>query len=109
MHTIWARTFVQSKVLKENNLQFILQKRSLQKSSSELHVRIKLLQKKRKGFNLKCEGLEKLVLKFSKRQDNLDKLSGSQRMSFNKEGIRYNPFTKKKESKNFFIQETSKS
>ena len=37
-----------------------------------------------------------MVLEFSKAQDNLDKLLGSPRMSFNKEGIGYNSFNKKK-------------
>jgi len=39
----------------------------------------------------------------------LDKLIGSQRMSFHKEGIGYNPFNKKKTYKNFFVQEASKN
>ena len=38
----------------------------------------------------------------------MDKLLGSQRMSFNKEGIGHNPFNKKKNYKNFFVHETSK-
>jgi len=50
-----------------------------------------------------------MVLKFSKGQNNLDKLLGSQRVSFNKEGIGYNPFNKKKNYKKFFVQETSKN
>jgi len=50
-----------------------------------------------------------MALKFSKGKDNLDKLLGSQRMSFNKEGIRYNPSNKKKTYKNFFVQEASKN
>ena len=49
-----------------------------------------------------------MVLKFSKGKDNLDKLLESQRMSFNKEDIRYNSFNKNKTYKNFFTQEASK-
>jgi len=48
-----------------------------------------------------------MVLKFCKGQNNLDKLLGSQRMSFNKEGIGYNPFNKKKAYKKYFVQEAS--
>jgi len=55
----------------------------------------------------KHEGLEKVVLEFSKGEENLDKLLGSHRMSFNKEDIGYNPFNKKKNYKNFFVHETS--
>jgi len=39
----------------------------------------------------------------------LDKLLGSQRISFNKQGIGYNPFNKKKTYKNFFVQEASRN
>ena len=35
----------------------------------------------------------------------MDKLLGSQRMTFNKEGIGYNSFNKKKIYKNFFVKE----
>jgi len=45
-----------------------------------------------------------MVLKFSKGKDNLDKLLESQRMSFNKEGIGYNSFKKKKTYKNFLFK-----
>ena len=50
-----------------------------------------------------------MILKFSKGQDNLDKLLGSQKMSFNKEGIGYNPFNKKKTYKNLFVKEFPKN
>ena len=67
-----------------------------------------MLENEKKGLQSKHEGLEKVVLKFSKGQENLDKLLGSQRMSYNKKGIGYNPFNKKKNYKNSFIYETSK-
>jgi len=63
----------------------------------------------KKELQSKCEDLLKMVLKFSKGKDNLDKLHGSQRMSFNKEGIGYNPFNKKKTYKNLFVQTASKN
>jgi len=50
----------------------------------------------------------KIAFKFSKGQENLDKLLGAQRIFFNKEGIRDNPFNKKKTYRNFFVQEASK-
>ena len=67
-----------------------------------------MLENEKKELQSKHEGLEKVVLKFSKGQENLDKLLGSQRMSFNKEGIGYNLFNQKKNYKNFFVHETSK-
>ena len=73
-----------------------LQKDGLEKSNNEFHTRIETLEIKRKELQFKCEDLEKMVLEFSKAQDNLDKLLGSPRMSFNKEGIGYNSFNKKK-------------
>ena len=39
----------------------------------------------------------------------MDKLLGPQRMSFNKEGIGYNTFNKKKTYKNLFVHEASKN
>jgi len=106
---MWARVLVQDKVLKENNSWFVLWKRSFAKSNNESYTRIKTLEKEEKDLQSKYEGHEKVVLKFSKGQDNLDKLLGSQMMSFNKEGIGYNPFKKKKTYENFFVQETSKN
>ena len=49
------------------------------------------------------------MLKFSKGQDNLDKLLGTQRISFNKEDIGYNPLIKKKTYEDFFVQSTSQN
>ena len=39
----------------------------------------------------------------------MDKLLGSQRMSFNKEGIGNNSFNKKKAYRNFFVKEAPKN
>jgi len=72
-------------------------------------MKIGTLQTKKQVVQSKCEGCEKLVLKFSKGQENLDKLLGSQRMSFDKEGIGYNIFNKKKVYKNFFVQSTAQN
>ena len=55
---------------------------------------------------MNCANLEKIVLKFSKGEENLNKILGTQIASFNKEGIGFNPFNKKKCYKNFFIRST---
>jgi len=89
-----------------NNLSF--KKECLEKSKDKAHIKIENLEIEKKELQSKCEDLEKMVLKFSKGQDKLDKLLESQRMSFNKEGIGYNPFNAKKTYKNFFVQEASK-
>jgi len=81
----------------------------LQKSNNESHSMIETLENEMEELQSKYEGLEKVVLKFSKGQDNLDKLLHSQRISFNKEGIGYNLFNRKKTYKNFFVHETSKN
>jgi len=53
---------------------------------------------------MKGAKLETIVSKFSKGEENLNKILGTQKMSFNKEGIGFNPFNKKKCYKNFFIK-----
>ena len=45
-----------------------------------------------------------MVLKFSKGQDNLDKLLGSQKMSFNEEGMDTTLLTKRKLTKTFLFK-----
>ena len=56
---------------------------------------------------MKGAKLETIVSKFSKGEENLNKILGTQKMSFNKEGIGFNPFNKKKCYKNFFIKQTN--
>ena len=92
------------KFLKKTISNLTFEKECLEKSKIETHTRIETLQTEKRELQSKREDLQKLVLKFSKGQDNLDKLLGSQRMSFNKEGIGYNPFNKKKTYKNFIIK-----
>jgi len=84
------------------------EKEVLTKSNNKSHTIIEILEKEKEELQSKHD-LEKVILKFTKGQDSLDKLLGSQRMSFNKEGIGYNPFNKKKTYKNFFVHETSKN
>jgi len=93
------------KSLKKTICNLIFEKECLEKSKIETHTEIVTLQTEKNELQSKCDDLQELVLKFSKGQDNLDKLLGSQRMSFNKEGIGYNPFNKKKIYKNFFLKE----
>jgi len=69
------------------------------KSNNAFHTGIETLEIEKKDLQSKCESLEKMVLKFTKGQDNLNKLFGSQRMSFNKECIGCNPSNKKKHTK----------
>jgi len=85
------------------------EKECLERSKIKTHTEIATLQTEKNELQFKCNNLQKLVLKFSKGQDNLDKLLGSQRMSFNKEGIGYNHFNKKKIYKNFFVKEVPKN
>ena len=54
----------------------------------------------------KCDKDHKILLKFIKGQENLDKILWTQRASFNNEGIWYNHFSKKNTYKNFFIKST---
>ena len=50
---------------------------------------IEILEKEKEEFQSKCEDLEKVILKFTKGQEHLDKLLRIQRMFFNTEGIGY--------------------
>ena len=97
------------KTFKKTIHNLLSEKEMLQKENDDLHLKIEHLEKEKQKIQSKCGAFEKLALKFTKGQDNLEKLLGSQRMSFNKEGIGYNPLNKKKAYKNFFIKETSKN
>ena len=55
------------------------EKEALQKSNDELHIKIDPLETEKQELQSKYEDFEKLVLRFSKGQENLDKLLGSQR------------------------------
>ena len=96
------------KSLKKTICNLISEKECLEKLKIETHTEIVTLQTEKNELQSKCKDLQKLVLKFSKGQENLDKLLGAQRISFNKEGIGYNPLNKKKTYKNLFVQEASK-
>jgi len=50
------------------------EKEALQKQNDDLHLKIKHVQKEKEEVQSKCRAFEKLVLKFTKGQDNLDKL-----------------------------------
>ena len=65
-----------------------------------------LLEKEKDELQLKYADLEKIVLNFSKGEDNLNKILGIQKASFNKEGIGFSPFNKNKCYKNFFAKST---
>lgn len=97
------------KTFKKTIHNLLFEKEMLQRENDDLHLKIEHLEKEKQEVQSKCGAFEKLALKFTKGQDNLDKLLDSQRMFFNKEGIGYNPLNKKKAYKNFFIKETSKN
>ena len=71
------------------------EKEVLTKSNNKSHTIIEILEKEKEELQSKHD-LEKVILKFTKGQDSLDKLLGSQRMSFNKEGVGYNVLIKRK-------------
>ena len=51
---------------------------------------------------MKCANFEKIVLKISKGEENLNKILDTQEMSFNKEEISFNVFNKKKYYRFFY-------
>jgi len=56
---------------------------------------------------MKCANFEKLVLKFPKEEEDLNKIVGIAKASLNKEGIGFNPFNKRKCYKNFLLKLTN--
>ena len=58
--------------------------------------KVVLVEKEKDDLQVKCTDLEKIVLNFSKGEENLNKILGTQKKSFNKEGINFNLFNKKK-------------
>ena len=88
------------KSLKKTISNLCLEKEYLEKSKVEDHTKIETLEIEKEELTSKCEHLKNIVLKFFKGQNNVN---------FKKEGIGYNPVNKKKNYKNFFVQETSKN
>ena len=74
--------------------------------NNELHEKIKELETKNLELSTKCDAKHKTILKFTQGQENLDRLLSTQRASFNKEGIGYDHFNKKKNYRNFFVKPT---
>ena len=87
------------KSLKKTISNLSLEKECLEKSKVEAHIKIETLEIEKKELQSNCEDLEKMVLKFSKGQGNLDKLLVSQRMSFNKKVLDTDLLTKRKLTK----------
>jgi len=54
------------KFLKKTICDLSFEKEGLEKSNNEFHTRIETHEIEKKELLLKCEGLEKVVLKFSK-------------------------------------------
>ena len=89
----------------KRNLQEVKQKGiALEKINNDLYIKIRILENTNEELQNKCDKDHKIILKFTKGQENLDKLLCTQRASFNKEGIGYNHFNKKKTYKNFFVR-----
>jgi len=87
------------KSLKKTISSLSFEKECLEKSKNEAHIKIETLEIEKKELQSNCEDLEKMVLKFSKGQGNLDKLLASQRMSFNKKVLDTDLLTKRKLTK----------
>ena len=62
---------------------------------------------KKDELQTKYVNLEKIILTFSRGEENLNKILGTKKMSFKKEGIGFNPFNKKKCYKHFFVKSTN--
>ena len=71
---------------------------------NEKHI---LLAKEKNDLQSKCAYLQEIILKFSKSEGNLNKIPGSQKVSFNNGGINFNFFNEKKCYRNFFVKSTN--
>ena len=76
------------------NLRF--EKEYLEKWKIEAHTKIETLEVEKKELTSKCEDLEKMVLKFSKGQNNLEKLLGHQECPLTKKVLDATLLTKRK-------------
>ena len=72
-------------------------------------MKIGTLETKKQEVQSKCEGFEKLVLKFSKGHEDLDKLLAFTGCHSIKKDLGVMSLTKKRVYKNIFIQLTSKN
>ena len=89
----------------KRNFQGLKQKNvALGKMNYDLHDKIRILENKNEELQDKCNKEHKIILKFTKGQENLDKLLCNQKTSFNKEEIGYNHSNKKKTYKSFFVK-----
>ena len=80
---------------------------SLPRSYENMHIKVNDLENKKTVSQNKCDDSHKCLLKLTKAQENLDKLLGSQYMSFTKKGLEFNANNRKRPYKHFFIKETS--
>ena len=92
------------KDLKRNFKEANQKNEALQKWNNDLHDKIRSSENENRELKAKCDKDHKIILKFSKGPENLDKLLCTQRASFNKEEIGYNHSNKKKTYKNFFVK-----
>jgi len=73
--------------LSQENLEFQKSNDSLANNLKSFQEKFVLLKQQKDELNIKCVNLEKIILKFSKGEKNLNKILGIQKASFNKEGI----------------------
>jgi len=92
--------------LSQENIEFRKSNDSLSNDLKSFQEKFILLEKEKYELQIKCVNLEKIVFKFSKGEENLNKILGTQKISFDKEGIGYH-FNKKKYYKNFFVKSTN--
>jgi len=85
--------------LKKTIRDLTLEKEHLEESNNAFHTKIETLEIENKELQSKCESLEKVVLRFSKGQDNLDKLLGSQKISLTQKLLDIILLTKRKHTK----------
>jgi len=85
--------------LKQKNL-------DMKKLNNDLHNRNKTPEEKNLELQVKCDDNQRIILKFTQGQENLDKLC-TQKASFNKERIGYKHFNKNKCYKSFFVKPPS--
>ena len=68
---------------------------SLPNNLKGLHEKFVFLENEKDELQNKYANLKTIVLKFSKGEENLNKILSTQKASFNKEGISFNLFNKK--------------
>ena len=93
--------------LSQENVEFWKSNDSLSNDLKSFQEKFLLFKKEKDELQMKCANLETIVLKFSKGEENLNKILGTQKISFNKKINSFNSFNKKKYYKKFFVKSTN--